>query len=75
MNDAPDSIDPLELDVADLNELLSSMRQVQEELEAKVKQQRDTIVFVAKENEELRLRIISLEARLDERRRMMEEGR
>lgn len=72
MNDAPD---PIDLDVADLNELLSSMRQVQEELEAKVKDQRETIVYLARERDELRLRVIELEARLDARRMMMEEGR
>lgn len=72
MNDAPD---PIKLEVADLNELLSSMRQVQEELEAKIAEQRDTIVFVARERDELRLRVVELEARLNERRMMMEEGR
>lgn len=64
---------PFNRDVAELNELISSMRQVQEELEAKIEEQQATIVFVTRERDELRLRVIELEARLDERRMMRED--
>ena len=58
--DAPDSIDPLELEVADLNELLTSMRQAQEELEAQINVQRSTIVFIARERDALKLRVVEV---------------
>ena len=69
--DAPDSIDPLELEAADLNELLTSMRQAQAELKAQITEQRSTIVFITRERDALKLRVVELEARLSERRRMM----